>query len=494
MTDFARRVADHNFPLDPIVRSLLDTDFYKLLMQQWIWELHPNTVVTFTVRCRTAGVRLADHISEADLRAQLDHARTLSYCSNELIWLRGQSFYGETNIFKPGFLRALERYQLPEYRLAMVDGDYQITFTGPWWQVSPWEVPALAIVSELYSRAMLKPFTAVQLQQTYARAEVRLADKMQRVAGWRDQQSRFRQSYADHCARAREHGQPDPGEGGALYPDINFTDFGTRRRHSFLWQEHCVLTAREIMGPAFTGTSNVLLAYRHGIEARGTNAHELPMVFAALARAAHPEDPQKLVESQYSFLHSWGNYYPQALRLLLPDAYGTSQWLRNAPQEFAWWRGARPDSKAPEAAAEELIQWWLRQGQTPEQVRQKLIIFSDGVDILLDQPRGYGLGDTTRNSPDVIMLHEQFSKRVQVGFGVGTNLTNDFWGCAPPPVTWKSNHLRALSLVCKVTHVNGHPAVKLSDNARKRSGPADEVAHYVGVFGEEGVEDVELVV
>jgi len=49
MPDIASRVYNHAFKLDPIVRSLLDTDVYKLLMLQTIWKERPNTPVTFSV-------------------------------------------------------------------------------------------------------------------------------------------------------------------------------------------------------------------------------------------------------------------------------------------------------------------------------------------------------------------------------------------------------------------------------------------------------------
>ena len=93
-TDIARRVYNHTWKLDPIVRSLLDTDFYKLLMLQMIWGLYPKVDATFSLINRKQSVRLADEIDEGELRAQLDHARTLRFSKKEMIWLAGNSFYG----------------------------------------------------------------------------------------------------------------------------------------------------------------------------------------------------------------------------------------------------------------------------------------------------------------------------------------------------------------------------------------------------------------
>jgi nicotinate phosphoribosyltransferase len=94
------------------------------------------------------------------------------------------------------------------------------------------------------------------------------------------------------------------------------SDFGTRRRHGFLWQRWCVEALKEGLGSRFIGTSNVLLAMDADLEAIGTNAHELPMVAAALAR-----DDAELASAPLSrrrmALHYNGN-----LLIALPDAFG----------------------------------------------------------------------------------------------------------------------------------------------------------------------------
>ncbi len=103
-TDIARRVWNHAWKLDPIIRSLLDTDFYKLLMLQMIWRDHADVPVTFSLINRTKSVRLADEIDIGELRDQLDHARTIGLTKKEMIWLAGNTFYGRKQIFEPEFL------------------------------------------------------------------------------------------------------------------------------------------------------------------------------------------------------------------------------------------------------------------------------------------------------------------------------------------------------------------------------------------------------
>ena len=237
MLDLATRAHNHSYRIDPIVRSLLDTDFYKFLMLQFIW-LHYRTVpVTFSLINRTTAVRLADAIPEQELRAQLDHARTLRVTKSELIWLAGNTFYGQAGMFRPDFLAWLAAYQLPAYHLAVKDGQYELTFSGPWAETTLWEIPALAIVNTLRNRQGLQRLSRFELDVLYAQAKTNL---------WRN------------LLGLREAGVS------------GLADFGTRRRHDYLYHEWAVLAARDVLGPAFTGTSNVLLAMRHDIEAIGT--------------------------------------------------------------------------------------------------------------------------------------------------------------------------------------------------------------------------------
>ena len=420
-TDIARRVYNHTWKLDPIVRSLLDTDFYKLLMLQMIWGMYPNVDATFSLINRSP-VRLADEIDEGELREQLDHARTLRFSKKEMIWLGGNTFYGRKQIFEPEFLAWLEDFRLPEYELEKRDGQYELTFAGPWMYTTLWEIPALAIINELRSRAAMKDFGPFALDVLYARAKARMWDKTERLK---------------------------------KLPGINISDFGTRRRHSFLWQRWCVEALKEGIGEAFTGTSNVKLAMDTDLEALGTNAHELPMVLAALANTE-----QELKAAPYKVLQDWQRYYGGNLLIVLPDAFGTAAFLRDAPEWVADWTGFRPDSAPPIEGGEKIIAWWKKMGRDP---RRKLLIFSDGLEV-----------DT------IIDAYRHFEGKVRMAFGWGTNLTNDFEDCAPTPTT----RLNAISLVCKVTQADGRPAVKLSDNPEKATGDPEEIRRYLRIFGE----------
>ncbi|KTT74711.1 nicotinate phosphoribosyltransferase [Sphingomonas endophytica] len=423
-TDIATRTWDHGWRLDPIVRSLLDTDFYKLLMLQLIWRRHPTTQATFALINRTRTVRLAEVIDEGELRAQLDHARGLRFTKKELIWLAGNSFYGEARMFAPDFLAWLADFQLPDYELRRVDGQYELRFAGAWTDTTMWEIPALAIVNELRARAALRGKGRFTLDVLYARAKAKLWEKVERLRA---------------------------------LPDLALSDFGTRRRHGFLWQRWCVEALKEGLGARFIGTSNVLLAMDHDLEAIGTNAHELPMVAAALA----PDDAA-LAAAPYRVLDEWRQAYGGNLLIALPDAFGTAAFLRDAPDWVADWTGFRPDSAPPIAAGERIIDWWRAHDRDP---CEKLLIFSDGMDVA-------SIAETYRH----------FHGRVRTSFGWGTNLTNDFRGCDPDGAAG----LEPISLVCKVISADGRPAVKLSDNPAKATGEPAEIERYLRVFGAAG--------
>ncbi|WP_295070736.1 nicotinate phosphoribosyltransferase [Tabrizicola sp.] len=428
MVDIATRVWNHKWKIDPIVRSLIDTDFYKLLMCQSIFRNKPDTTVEFSLINRSSKVRLADLIDEGELREQLDHVRSLSLTRGESTWLRGNTFYGKRQMFRSDFMEWFEGMRLPAYHLEKRDGQFELTFEGRWPEVMLWEIPALAVLMELRSRAVLHDMGRFELQVLYARGMTRLWEKIERLRG---------------------------------IEGLKIADFGTRRRHGFLWQDWCVQAMQEGLGNKFIGTSNCLIAKNRDVEAIGTNAHELPMVYSALA-----DTDEELRQAPYRVLADWQEEHEGNLRIILPDTYGTEGFLKNAPDWLAGWTGIRIDSGDPATGAETAIRWWQDRGEDPT---KKLVIFSDGLDV-----------DT------IEALYARFTGRVKVSFGWGTMLTNDFRGLV------EGDALAPFSLVCKAQSANGRPTVKLSDNPAKAMGPKDEIERYKRVFGvgEQKVQEV----
>jgi nicotinate phosphoribosyltransferase len=193
MVDIATRVYNHKWKIDPIVRSLIDTDFYKLLMCQSVFRNKPDTQVTFSLINRTTHIPLADLIDEGELREQLDHIRTLRLRRGESTWMRGNTFYGKRQMFTPEFMDWFEALQLPPYHLERVGDQYELTFEGKWPEVMLWEIPALAVLMELRGRAVLRDMGRFELQVLYARAMTKLWEKIERLqADPRPAHRRFR--------------------------------------------------------------------------------------------------------------------------------------------------------------------------------------------------------------------------------------------------------------------------------------------------------------
>ncbi|MEQ1647545.1 MAG: nicotinate phosphoribosyltransferase [Hyphomicrobiaceae bacterium] len=419
MTDIATRVYNHTWKIDPIVRSVLDTDFYKLLMAQTIFRRHRDVQVTFGIINRSVHIPLARTIDHGALKEQLDHIRSLSLTRGESTWLRGNMFYGKRQMFAPDFIAWLEGFRFPAYELQRVGDQYELTFAGSWIETTMWEIPALAVIMELHSRAVLKGLGKFELQVLYARAMTRVWEKIQKLKA---------------------------------IDGLRIADFGTRRRHGFLWQDWCVQAMLEGLGQQFLGTSNCMIAMRREVEAVGTNAHELPMVYAALAA-----DDRALAQAPYDVLSDWQEDYEGNLRVILPDTYGSAGFLDKAPHWVPKWTGIRIDSGDPKVQGDLAIAWWKSRGEDPT---QKLAIFSDGLDV-----------------EEIASLSAYFAGRVRVGFGWGTLLTNDFRNLGP------DHRLDPFSIVCKVVSVNGKSAVKLSDNPAKAIGPRLELERYRRVFG-----------
>jgi nicotinate phosphoribosyltransferase len=408
---------------------------YKFFMGQFIWERHPNHMVRLTVRNRTPGIKLTNIISEENLREQLDYTKNLKFTKKELLWLTGNTFYGQERIFKKGYIDFLRTLKLPDYEITIDEnGEYVISFYGKWAEVTYWEIYALEIISELKTRHYLKDLSKLELDILYSSAKTKLWNNLNLIknAGVR-----------------------------------GIADMGSRRRHSFLHQRWAIEAAASVLGDGFVGTSNAYIAMEDDYEAIGTNAHELPMTLTAI-RSGQGASDDEIRRAQHDLLLSWQNQYSGNMLVALPDTFGTTQFLSDAPEYLSNWRGFRPDSKDPYAGADELINWWNNRAVDP---KNKMVLFSDGL-----------------SAQSIVDLWETYRDKVIPAFGWGTNLTNDFRDCNPQ----FNDNFNPISLVCKVTSVDGHPAVKLSDNYAKATGDPAEVEKYRRIFGSAGMTNIPL--
>jgi nicotinate phosphoribosyltransferase len=312
---------------------------------------------------------MADRVPIEAVREQFNHAMTLRPTKSEIHYLRGTNEY-QDRMFAEDYLEFYSGYQLPEYDLSVVDGNFKIEFAGPWAKAIYWETIALSILNELFYRYIMAPNSRFEYNARIAEGYRNLADKIRILKG---------------------------------YPGINFIEFGTRRRFSLAWQDEVVRSLAEELAPTqFRGTSNTFLAAKYGLLPMGTEAHETKMVLAA-----HLGKTKKgLLSATDAFLNQWWEMYGEGLSVALTDTFGTDYFLRTFGEERARaWKGMRQDSGDPFEFGERVIRYYEEMGIDP---KEKLIIFSDGLEI-----------------ETIVNLYKRFNGRIKISFGWGTNLTND---------------------------------------------------------------------
>lgn len=216
---------------------------------------------------------------------------------------------------------------------------------------------------------------------------------------------------------------------------IRFSEFGTRRRFSAEWQRLVVEELVDSVPDRIVGTSNVRLAKDLGLQPTGTMAHQLFMVLAHLGIGGGP------VASQHLILDLWEQMYDKPHRLALTDTYGTDYFLHNLkPEQATRWTGFRQDSGDPTTIATKYLNYWDQHGIRSA---DHMILFSDGLTL-----------------PVMERLWSSFVAYTQIGFGWGTNLTNNM-GLPALPIVIKPDALIEPSYA---------PLVKLSDNVDKATG------------------------
>ena len=386
----------------PIIQSLLDMDFYKFTMGQWVLRRYPDVPVRYAFTNRTAHVRLADALDTATLRRELDHVRTLRLNNSELHYLRGTNEYGD-RMFKEDYLHFLKDFCLPPYELEVVDGQLQLEFPGVWSEAIYWETLALSIIDELYYQALLERLSPFERDVVLATGTLRLAEKIK-------------------VLHAR--------------PDITFCDFGTRRRFSKAWQRYVNTTLAQELPEQFLGTSNTDDALQCGLLPMGTSAHEMYMVMAGIM---HDND-DTIRASHNRILQEWWEEYGWGLSIALTDTYGSEFFFRDMTAEQARnWKGLRQDSGDPIAFGEAAIVFYQRHGIDPH---DKLLIFSDGLDL-----------------GTILKLADHFAGRIRISFGWGTNLTNDlgFGALSLVIKAVEANGQRAVKLSDNLAKATGEP-------------------------------------
>jgi nicotinate phosphoribosyltransferase len=321
---------------------------------------------------------------------QLDHLCTLEFQADELAYLRGLRF------IKPDFVDFLRifRFQRDFIRVWADGPALRIVAEGPQVHVMAFEIYVLAIVNELYFRRF-DPTAALE------EGRRRLHAKIERLR-----------------AVSAEPPQRHPFE---------FFDFGLRRRFAGAWHREVLSTLKRELPGLFKGTSNVLLARDLGLVPIGTMAHEYLQTYQGLG--------VRLRDHQKAALEDWVQEYRGDLGIALTDVVGMDAFLADFDLYFAkLFDGLRHDSGDAIVWGEKALAHYGRLRIDP---CTKRLVFSDALDV-----------------ERCIALYRHFGDRTQVGFGIGTHLTNDMG-------------LEPLNIVMKLTRCNGQPVAKLSDSPGK---------------------------
>jgi nicotinate phosphoribosyltransferase len=400
-----------------IIKSLLDVDLYKYTMMQLVYFKHKENQVEYTFRNRTEDVYLGEHININELNEEFKFVSNLKLKNDELDYLESMG------LFKPEFLEYLKGFSLPLIQAEDVLKSFKIQYEGDWCDFILWETIVLSIVNEMYH----KSFWDGTIEWVTKHQEDGLSNLNKKINKLR------------------------------LNGSVNkFTEFGTRRRFSRVWQDKVVghLTEQQrTRDIGFQGTSNIYLSKKHDIPCVGTFAHEMPMVYSGIYN-------DNLITSHRVMLSDWWEFYGKKLSIALTDTYGSDYFFSDFNMEQSInWSGLRQDSGDPFEFGDKAVSFYDNKLIDP---KTKRVVFSDGL-----------------NVDKIIKLGQSFNDKLDVSFGWGTNLTNDVG-------------FKTLSLVVKATKSNGNGTVKLSDNLNKSLGSEEDVTRFKEEFNYTNTKKEEL--
>lgn len=382
-----------------MIQSLLDTDLYKFTMQQTVYHQFPNArEVEYHFKCRTPNINMVQYMKE--INEQIDYLCELRFSNEELEYLKSLRY------IKEDFIDFLSLFHLQRKFIevkAINEQEIDIVIKGPWLYTIPFEVPVLAIVNEVY-------FQHMDSESLRKNGEKILRDKIQYVI---------------------ENTKSDN--------NFKFSDFGTRRRFSFNWQEKVIQELKNNLPNNFTGTSNVYFAKKYHLVPVGTMAHEYLQACQALG--------PRLRDSQKFALEKWVQEFRGDLGIALTDVVGIDAFLTDFDLYFCkLFDGVRHDSGNPYIWADKMIAHYKEMRIDPT---TKSLVFSDGL-----------------NFEKAIDLYNRYKDQVKIFFGIGTNLTNDLGE-------------KALNIVIKMTTCNGSPVAKISDSEGKTMCQNEEYLAYL---------------
>lgn len=386
-------------------------DQYKFPMGQLIYDQHPDASVTFTMHNRKKDIRIADYVSPQELQEYYDDLRELRFTPDQIASLEAQT----DKRYSQSYLGYLAAFKLPEVEVSIDPHNNDITAstTAPWNDSSLWEIPLLSAIPELYYPRYIAAHGGT-MAEVWNEGDRRLTDMIELF-------------------------HANPG--------VRFAEFGTRRRFSSEWQDHAVERFVTECPDSLLGTSNPALAEKYSIPAVGTNAHELPMVYAALAE----QQGQNPLDGQQQVIADWLQRFP-TMPVSLIDTYTSDLLLHDVtPEQFEQIRSFRIDSGNEYTVGNKVIRALAARAIDPT---TRTLFFSNSL--------------TPQKAVD---LYRAFDGKIGVSFGIGGNSVNNM-GFAD------GRSLPGLNIVAKAVEVNGRGTVKLSDDDGKHTGKPADVARY----------------
>lgn len=375
-----------------IVRSLLENDLYKFTMWQALLHQHPAAQAGYSFVCRNQPAFPLERLKEA-LEEELDHLCDMQFTQQELDYLAGLRY------LKSDFVDFLYvfRFQRRFIQVEVAGDSLHVQASGPLVHVMGFEIFVLYIINELYFRQL----TADRQDEVLLEGRRRLARKVVQL-------------------------RTAPPQREALQPFM-FSDFGLRRRFSAAWHDELVACLQQALPGTFGTTSNVYHAMRFGLTPIGTMAHEYLQ--------AHQAFGSRLRDFQKAALEGWVHEYRGDLGIALTDVVGMEAFLADFDLYFAkLFDGLRHDSGDPHDWGEKALAHYRQLKINPQ---TKRLVFSDSLTM-----------------EGALALYQHFAGQIQLGFGIGTHLTNDMG-------------LEPLNIVMKLVNCNGQPVAKLSDAAGK---------------------------
>jgi nicotinate phosphoribosyltransferase len=384
-------------------------------MAQFVFKYFPDVKVKYKLIDRNNQELLKD-IDIEELRLQLDYVKNnLKFNKTEIHYLRGTNEYSE-RMFSEDFLNYLENLKLSDFILEKgINNSIKLEFHGLWIDAILWETIAMSIINELYFDKKIGKLPKIEQEKYVALGILNLYRKINRLKN--------------------------------LDCDFKFADFGTRRRFKKNWQDLVLWHLNDnFKNSYFSGTSNTFFAYKYGLLPIGTYAHELEMGVSGV----YYDDIKK---SQQITLQNWFDLYGYGLSILLSDTFTTDCLLKNIDKDFLVnWKGFRHDSGDPFEFTDKIIKYYRLNDIDP---KKKMIINSDSLNLKL-----------------IEKLYYKYHNEIQVSFGWGTNLTNDF------EYLGNDYYCKPLNIVIKLYESNKKKVVKLSDNPEKTLGSSEVVKHY----------------